>query len=250
MTPIRALTDPNRFRITWANGRRFYIDREPGCDIAEPMTEKQKVINCTSIAKAVGSDAFFKKVGDTRVPLDALRVADYTLAAKRRRVQIDAAARIAHIRVTEPREHPPHRRIERRLQSAQLRFERRDAAPHLADASREQMHAQRRFTPIHAIEIDTRALPQPAREIVFGDRFGPQRAMNARRIDIKPNTLLDCAGDQSGGGLARQRIKLQWAIMIRERKRRAIRTRNAPNMRKRGHARREPSSEFVIDCAH
>lgn len=69
-------TDPNRFRVTWSNGRRFYVDREPACDIAEPTAEKENLPNCTSIAKVVGSETFFKKVGSSRVPLDALRVAD------------------------------------------------------------------------------------------------------------------------------------------------------------------------------
>lgn len=67
---------PERFRVTWSNGRRFYVDREPACDIAGPTAEKELLPNCTSIAKAVGSDSFFKKVGSSRVPLDALRVAD------------------------------------------------------------------------------------------------------------------------------------------------------------------------------
>lgn len=74
---IRRPTDPERFRVTWANGRRFYVDREPADDRWGP-TEKN-LPNCTSIAKCIGSDAFFEKVGDTRVPLDALRVADYAI---------------------------------------------------------------------------------------------------------------------------------------------------------------------------
>lgn len=74
---IRRPTDPERFRVTWANGRRFYVDREPADDRWGP-TEKN-LPNCTSIAKCIGSDAFFKKLGDTRVPLDALRVADYAI---------------------------------------------------------------------------------------------------------------------------------------------------------------------------
>ena len=73
---IRSLTDPERFRVLYRGGRR-YVDREPADGTWEPTGEKDKLINCTTVAKAISSDAFFKKVGSSRVPLDALRVAKY-----------------------------------------------------------------------------------------------------------------------------------------------------------------------------
>ena len=73
---IRSITDPERFRVQYRGGRR-YVDREPADGTWEPTGEKDKLINCTTVAKAIASEAFFKKVGSSRVPLDALRVADY-----------------------------------------------------------------------------------------------------------------------------------------------------------------------------
>ena len=73
---IRSITDPERFRVLYRGGRR-YVDREPADGTWEPTGEKDKLINCTTVAKAISSDAFFKKVGSSRVPLDALRVAKY-----------------------------------------------------------------------------------------------------------------------------------------------------------------------------
>lgn len=73
---IRSITDPERFRVQYRGGRR-YVDREPADGTWEPTGEKDKLINCTTVAKAISSDAFFKKVGSSRVPLDALRVAKY-----------------------------------------------------------------------------------------------------------------------------------------------------------------------------
>ena len=73
---IRSITDPERFRVQYRGGRR-YVDREPADGTWEPTGEKDKLINCTTVAKAIASEAFFKKVGSSRVPLDALRVAKY-----------------------------------------------------------------------------------------------------------------------------------------------------------------------------
>ena len=77
---IRRLTDPERFRTTYYGARR-YIDPLPSDGTWGPTGDKERLPNCTSIAKEVGSQAFFKKVGDSRVPLDALRVADYAIDA-------------------------------------------------------------------------------------------------------------------------------------------------------------------------
>ena len=56
---IRSLTDPERFRVLYRGGRR-YVDREPADGTWEPTGEKDKLINCTTVAKAISSDAFFK----------------------------------------------------------------------------------------------------------------------------------------------------------------------------------------------
>ena len=77
---IRRLTDPERFRTKYYGARR-YIDPLPADDRWRPTGDKERLPNCTSIAKEVGSQSFFKKVGESRVPLDALRVADYALGA-------------------------------------------------------------------------------------------------------------------------------------------------------------------------
>lgn len=89
---IRRLTDPERFRTTYYGARR-YIDPLAPDDRWQPTGDKERLVNCTSIAKEVGSQSFFKKVGDSRVPLDALRVADYALDAWDRLAEMPADER-------------------------------------------------------------------------------------------------------------------------------------------------------------
>ena len=89
---IRRLTDPERFRTQYYGARR-YIDPLPSDGTWGPTGDKERLPNCTSIAKEVGSQAFFKKVGDSRVPLDALRVADYAIDAWDRLTEMPADER-------------------------------------------------------------------------------------------------------------------------------------------------------------
>gem|GEM_PF-5575659 len=89
---IRRASDPERFRTTYYGARR-YIDPLPADGTWEPTGDKERLVNCTSIAKEVGSQSFFKKVGDARVPLDALRVADYAIDAWDRLTEMPADER-------------------------------------------------------------------------------------------------------------------------------------------------------------
>jgi len=68
--------DPELFRTTHYKARR-YIDLQPACDIADPTGAKEKLINVTTLAKAIGSQSFWGRVGNTSAPLDAVRTADY-----------------------------------------------------------------------------------------------------------------------------------------------------------------------------
>ena len=60
---IRSTTDPERFRTTYYGGRR-YIDPLPADGTWEPTGPKEKLVNCTSIAKAVDNAQFWKKLAD------------------------------------------------------------------------------------------------------------------------------------------------------------------------------------------
>jgi hypothetical protein len=68
------MIDPDLFRTTHYGARR-YRDQQPADHIAQPSDTK--LINVTTIAKAIDTPGFYKRTpGGTRVPLDALRVAD------------------------------------------------------------------------------------------------------------------------------------------------------------------------------
>lgn len=77
---IRKLHDPERFRTTYYGARR-YIDPLPADDRWEPTGDKERLPNVTGLAKAVDTGAFWKKVDDAKVSLDALRAADYAVGA-------------------------------------------------------------------------------------------------------------------------------------------------------------------------
>ena len=90
---IRSTTDPERFRTTYYGARR-YIDPLPGDGIWEPTGPKEKLVNCTKIAKAIDTGEFWKKLNDNaKAPLDAVRVADYVNAELERLVAMPADER-------------------------------------------------------------------------------------------------------------------------------------------------------------
>ena len=77
---IRSLTDPERFRVLWDRGGRWsprrYVDREPadgtwGAD----RRSKDKLINCTTVARGGILRCLLQEGRIVLVPLDALRVA-------------------------------------------------------------------------------------------------------------------------------------------------------------------------------
>ena len=93
-TQIRRLADPERFRQQY-RGTRHYKDREQPDSTWEPMADTQApYTSVTTIAKVVGSGAFYKKVGDSRVPLDAYRVAQYVNEAWGRLADMDTDERL------------------------------------------------------------------------------------------------------------------------------------------------------------
>lgn len=104
MTTLRTITDPERFRTTYYGGRR-YIDPLPADDRWEPTGTKEKLWNCTGIAKAVEDGQFWKKLDDSnKAPLDAVRVADYVNANWDRLADTPADERRTAMAMAAPRD--------------------------------------------------------------------------------------------------------------------------------------------------
>jgi hypothetical protein len=189
----------------------------PGICAAGPRDGAEREPGAGEAVEAGGHEAAF-----------ADKAADGTAAPVGQVLKIDAAPRVAELRVAGCLEGPADGLAEHVGKRADLGDEGKAAAPDLADGAAAQQHPLARVGPVDAPYLDLGVVPAAVEDVGLGDPVRAQHAIGILRIHRQVAARAKLGGSEAALGLERRAVEDQRQVVVGEPEGHAVRAHDPP----------------------